>query len=225
MSVKIRVELKLHVDVQFDRCVTENEDKLATNKRLRRPAKGWLWAKELLVSYIRAASWQNQQNDYVPSEDSDQPGHPPSLIPAKTLISLVIRPVWSESSLCAQWVAKDPNFLHADSEDSDQTGRPFCWFFHEAAYSTNRSTICCLQIKQSTDLACQFARAAYLDLWLTGLTGSIESLVHFNIELLNACLTSFSLYDIRLPWQKIVLSYVLAKNASFISTISPFSLN
>ena len=43
--------------------------------------------------------------------------------PAKTQISLGIRPVWSESSLCAQWVAKDPNFLHAHSEDSDQTGR------------------------------------------------------------------------------------------------------
>ena len=43
--------------------------------------------------------------------------------PAKTQISLGIRPVCSESSLCAQWVAKDPIFLHADSEDSDQTGR------------------------------------------------------------------------------------------------------
>ena len=41
---------------------------------------------------------------------------------AKTQISLGIRPVWSESSLCAQWVAKDPSFLHADSEDPDQTG-------------------------------------------------------------------------------------------------------
>ena len=29
---------------------------------------------------ILAASWQNQQNDCAPSEDSDQPGHPPSLI-------------------------------------------------------------------------------------------------------------------------------------------------
>ena len=37
--------------------------------------------------------------------------------PANTQISLGIRPVWSESSLCAQWVAKDPFFLHADSED------------------------------------------------------------------------------------------------------------
>ena len=43
--------------------------------------------------------------------------------PAQTQISLGIRPVWSESSLCAQWVAKDPSFLHVDSEDPDQTGR------------------------------------------------------------------------------------------------------
>ena len=47
--------------------------------------------------------------------------------PAKTQISLGIRPVWSESSLCAQLVAKDPLFLHADSEDSDQTGRMPSW--------------------------------------------------------------------------------------------------
>ena len=46
-----------------------------------------------------------------------------TVCPAKTQISLGIRPVWSESSLCAQWVAKDPRFLHADSVDFDQTGR------------------------------------------------------------------------------------------------------
>ena len=49
----------------------------------------------------------NQQNDCAPSED---------------------RSAWAssqsdQSSLCAQWVAKDPSFLHADREDSDQTGR------------------------------------------------------------------------------------------------------
>ena len=43
--------------------------------------------------------------------------------PAKTQISLGIHPVSSESSLCAHWVAKDSSFLHADSEDSDQSGR------------------------------------------------------------------------------------------------------
>ena len=48
-----------------------------------------------------STSWQNQQSECAPS----------------------VRPVWSESSLCAQWVAKDPSFLHADSEDSDQIGR------------------------------------------------------------------------------------------------------
>ena len=34
-----------------------------------------------------------------------------------------IHPVWPESSLCTQWIAKDPRFLHADSKESDQTGR------------------------------------------------------------------------------------------------------
>ena len=29
---------------------------------------------------IWAASWQNQQSECAPSEDTDQPGHPPSLI-------------------------------------------------------------------------------------------------------------------------------------------------
>ena len=46
-----------------------------------------------------------------------------SVRPAKTQISMGICPVRSESSRCAHWVAKDPSFLHADSEDSDQTGR------------------------------------------------------------------------------------------------------
>ena len=39
-----------------------------------------------------------------------------------------LRSAWAstqsdQSSLCAQWVAKNPSFLHADNEDSDQTGR------------------------------------------------------------------------------------------------------
>ena len=43
----------------------------------------------------------------APSEDSDQPGHPPSLI--------------SLRSLCAQWIAKNTRVLHADSEGFDHT--------------------------------------------------------------------------------------------------------
>ena len=63
--------------------------------------------------------------------------------PAKAQISLCIRPFSSESSLCAQRVAMDPSFLHADSEDSDPprlslrcAHMPFCWFCHEAAQIT-----------------------------------------------------------------------------------------
>ena len=61
-----------------------------------------------------------------------------------------LRSAWasaqSDQSLqCTEWVAKDPRFLHGDSEDSDRTGRmpgwfesllgaqSFCWFCHVAA--------------------------------------------------------------------------------------------
>ena len=48
--------------------------------------------------------------------------------PAKAHISLGIRPVWSDSWLCAQWVAKDPSFLRAD-----QSLRSV-HIFHQAAH-------------------------------------------------------------------------------------------
>ena len=65
---------------------------------------------------IWAVTWQNQQNECAPSEDSDQPGHPPSLIRVfavrmkkawvfsyqlsaqRRLIRLGGCPGWSESS-------------------------------------------------------------------------------------------------------------------------------
>ena len=47
----------------------------------------------------------------APSEVSDQPGHPPSLIRVIRVFAVRLG------------VAKDPSFLHADSEDSDQPGR------------------------------------------------------------------------------------------------------
>ena len=77
---------------------------------------------------------KNQQNECAPSEDSDQPGHPPSLIRVfavrmkkawglsyplsaqRRLIwlgGLSIHPVWSESSLGAH---------------------SFCWFCHVVAH-------------------------------------------------------------------------------------------
>ena len=34
----------------------------------------------MVPEYIWATTWQTQQNERAPNEDSDQPGHPPSLI-------------------------------------------------------------------------------------------------------------------------------------------------
>ena len=56
-----------------------------------------------------------------------------TLRPAKTQTSLGISTQSDQSSLCAQWVAEDPSFLHADSGDSDQTGQMpklICVFKH-----------------------------------------------------------------------------------------------
>ena len=49
-----------------------------------------------------------------------------------------LRSAWASTqsdqpSLGAQWVSKDPRFLHADNEDSDQTGG-ICWFCLEVAH-------------------------------------------------------------------------------------------
>ena len=62
--------------------------------------------------------------------------------PVKTQISLGIHPVWSESSLFAQYVAKDSSFLHDQTGCKDTQADlslqwaniPFCWVCHEAAH-------------------------------------------------------------------------------------------
>ena len=63
----------------------------------------------------------------APSEDSDQPGHPPSLFRVFAVRSMGAKDpsfLHADSEDCSDWrVAQDPSFLHADSKDSDQTGR------------------------------------------------------------------------------------------------------
>ena len=81
---------------------------------------------------IWAASWQNQQNDCAPSEDSDQPGQPPSLI---RVFAVRMKKAWvlsyplsAQRRLWSDW---------ADTQ-ADLSLRwahmPFCWFCHEAAH-------------------------------------------------------------------------------------------
>ena len=76
-----------------------------------------------IYSMIQSHCLNFRDKNLCPNEPRHDKTNKVSVRPAKTQISLGIRPVWSESSLCAQWEAKDPRFLHADSEDSDQTGR------------------------------------------------------------------------------------------------------
>ena len=73
--------------------------------------------------------------------------------PAKTQISLGIRPVWSKSVLSAWWKLGSLATHWAACENSDQTGRmprliltlrlahiPLCWFWCEAAHIENNIT-------------------------------------------------------------------------------------
>ena len=69
-----------------------------------------------------------------------------SVRPPKTQISLGIRPVWSESSLCALWVANDPSFFLRTAKAVIRLGgcpgwsesslgvHSFCWVCHVAAH-------------------------------------------------------------------------------------------
>ena len=89
---------------------------------------GYSFYMDVISNFINHASCSVKQ--YEPPHHKT---NKMTMRPAKTQISLGITPVWSESSLCTQWVAKDPNFLHADSKDSDQTGRMprLIWVFAE----------------------------------------------------------------------------------------------
>ena len=88
-----------------------------------------------------------------------------SMRPTKTLINPGIRPVWAEFSLCAQWVAKDPVFLHAHSEDwSDwvdaQADLSLCWAqTHFVGFVMSRLILVWLKLPD-------WHSSCPLDLWL-----------------------------------------------------------
>ena len=85
---------------------------------------------KFLTNFMHIIYLRNQkvlQQDFFSTVNKIEPPHDKTnkvtARPAKT----------QESLLCAQWVAKDPSFLHADSADSDQTGRMprLIWVFAE----------------------------------------------------------------------------------------------
>ena len=106
----------------LQRKLTEVEEEMDTQKRELTTGEYCFFLQKILCKtlltpiYLRKHLFTNNVSHLVTKPTK-------WLRPAKTQISLGIRPVWSESLLCVQWVAKDPGFLHVDSEDSDQTGR------------------------------------------------------------------------------------------------------
>ena len=133
---------------------------------------------------IWAATWQNQQNECAPSEDSDQPGHPPSLIKvfavrsmgnlraqiffmrtAKSLIRLGGCPGWSESSLGAH---------------------SLCWFCHVAAH-----------ISQITSNEKDFAIKHWLNIITKATKKGQRSLTWVQTRI----------YFVYLPWTRSHMSY------------------
>ena len=93
--------------------------------RLKTRLNSIFYTRVILI--YQAISWPVYSYSFPESPSLNEPKHDKtnkmSVRPAKTQISLGIRPVWSKASMCAQSKTKDPRFLHADSEDSDQTGR------------------------------------------------------------------------------------------------------
>ena len=85
--------------------------------------------------------------------------------PAKTQISLGIRSVWSESSLCAHWIAKDPRY----SEKSYQTGQMprLIWVF--AGRTLTLLVLSC----RGFSSWCQRRAVIYMAIWCTCIVNTI----------------------------------------------------
>ena len=117
-----------------------------------------------------------------------------SVRPAKTQISLGIRPVWSESLMCAHWVAKDSSFLHAYSEDSGETGQMprLIWVF--AGHTLILLVLSC----RSSFVIVNRENVLLALTWRKKITGPHSP------ELVVWCHNNFS------PWQSVHLSWALS---------------
>ena len=89
----------------------------------------WYW---ILAFSIWAATWQNQQSDCAPSEDSDQPGHPPCLI---RVFAVCMKKPWVLSYLLSAQRRLWSDWADAQADPSLRWAHmPHCWFCHEAAH-------------------------------------------------------------------------------------------
>ena len=91
-----------------------------------------------------ATSWQNQQNDLCAHKDSDQPGHPPSLIRVFAVRSM--------GSLGPNFASGGQRWLWSDWADAQAdlslrwAHRSFCWFCRAVAQFSYLFTDVCVTL-------------------------------------------------------------------------------
>ena len=89
--------------------------------------------------HIWAAAWQNQQETCAPSKDSDQPGHPPSLI---RVFAVHMKNAWIHSYPLSAQQRLWSDWVDAEADLSLRwLQRSFCWFCDAAAQ------MCLLKVK------------------------------------------------------------------------------
>ena len=100
--------------------------------------RDWIhWTRNVKTNDLQFEIWavtrQNQQCDCAPSEDSDQPGHPPSLIivfAVRTKKALVFSyPLNAQRRLWSDWAD-----TYAGWSESSLCAHSFCWFCREVAH-------------------------------------------------------------------------------------------
>ena len=94
--------------------------------------KQWRRLTQREYEYKWAATWQNQQSDCAPSEDSDQPWHPSSLIRVFTVCMkkawVLSYPLSAQRKLWSDWVDTQADLSLRWAH------MPFCWFCYDAAH-------------------------------------------------------------------------------------------
>ena len=99
-----------------------------------------------------AMTWQNQQSDYAPSEDSDQPGHPPSLIRVFTVrmkkAGVLSYPLSAQRRLWSDWAdaQADLSLCWAHTHFVGFVMSRLKWLFEEGA--------CIMQVIFYTHIGC-----------------------------------------------------------------------
>ena len=99
---------------------------------------------------IRAVTWQNQQNACVPSEDSDQPGHPPSLIRISAVCMkkacILSYPLSASERLWSVWVDAQADLSH------HRTHIHFVGVSHRGSFNINSHVRCCMMLRRNNNL-------------------------------------------------------------------------